>query len=76
MKFVEDSLQKTWSDMVCLSRPYHFKFLKGCLPQISLGPFLNTLCNMILRKIAYSYWKAFKKDFLALTNFSRKMRKV
>ena len=30
-------------DMVCLSRSYHFKFLKGYLPQISLGPFLNTL---------------------------------
>ena len=29
--------------MVCLSRSYHFKFLKGYLPQISLGPFLNTL---------------------------------
>ena len=28
--------------MVCLSRPYPFKFFKGCLPQILLGPFLNT----------------------------------
>ena len=27
----------------CLSRPYPFKFFKGCLPQILLGPFLNTL---------------------------------
>ena len=25
-----------------LSRPYHFKFSKGCLPQISLGWFLNS----------------------------------
>ena len=25
-----------------------FKFLKGCLPQILLGPFLNTLSHMIL----------------------------
>ena len=25
---------KKWSDIVCLSRPYHCKFLKGCLPQI------------------------------------------
>ena len=32
--------------MVCLSRPYHFKFLKGCLPQISHGPFLNTLTHI------------------------------
>ena len=29
--------------MVCLSKPYPFKSFKGCLPQISLGPFLNTL---------------------------------
>ena len=28
---------------LCLSRPYHFKFFKGCLPQVVLGPFLNTL---------------------------------
>ena len=32
--------------MVCLSRPHHFKFFKGCLPQISLGPFLNTLSHI------------------------------
>ena len=25
----------------CLGRPYHFKFFKGYLPQILLGPFLN-----------------------------------
>ena len=30
----------------CLSRPYHFKFFKGCLPQILLGPFLNTLTHV------------------------------
>ena len=29
--------------MVCLGRPYHFEFFKGCLLQISHGPFLNTL---------------------------------
>ena len=28
-----------------LGRSYHFKFFKGCLPQISLGPFLNTLTH-------------------------------
>ena len=30
--------------MVCPS----FKFFKGCLPQISLGSFLNTLTQMYL----------------------------
>ena len=35
-KFLEESL----------GRPYHFKFFKGCLPQILLGPFLNTLSHV------------------------------
>ena len=33
--------------MVC--RPYHFEFFKGCLPQISLGSFLNTWSQMFDR---------------------------
>ena len=32
--------------MLCLSRRYPFKFFKGCLPQILLGPFLNTLSRI------------------------------
>ena len=28
------------------SKWYHFKFFKCCLPQISLGPFLNTLSQI------------------------------
>ena len=31
-------------------RLYPFKFFKGWLPQILLGPFLNTLSHMKLRK--------------------------
>ena len=31
------------------SRPYHFNFFKGSLPQILLGPFLNTLPHFFLR---------------------------
>ena len=27
----------------------HFKFFKGCLPQILLGPFLNILTHMLVR---------------------------
>ena len=38
---------KIWSDKVCLS-----KFFKGCLPQILLSLFLNTLPQIILQ----SYW--------------------
>ena len=36
VKFVEDSFLNNWSNMVCLSRPYHFKFVKSYLPQILL----------------------------------------
>ena len=39
-KFVKDSL--------FLSRPYPFNFFKGCLRQIFLGPFLNTLSQTYL----------------------------
>ena len=48
VKFVEDSLWRIGRDMVWLSRPYPFKFFKGCLLQILLGPFLNTLSHLYL----------------------------
>ena len=47
VKFVEDSLKKFEGIIVCLHRPYHFKIFKGCLPQISIGPFLNTLSHLL-----------------------------
>ena len=28
--------------------PYHFKFFKGCIAQILLGPFLNALSHIII----------------------------
>ena len=34
--------------MVCLSRLYYFKFFKGCIQQILLGPLLNTLSQVPL----------------------------
>ena len=34
-----------------LGRPYPFKFYKGCLPQIFLGPFLNTLSYLKVEKV-------------------------
>ena len=34
--------------MVWWSRPYNFKCFKGCLPQILLGTFLNTLSHLLL----------------------------
>ena len=32
----------------CLSRPYHFKFFKGCRSQIFLGPSLYTLPHKVV----------------------------
>ena len=32
--------------MVYLNRQFHFKFIKGCLPQIFLGPLYNTLSQI------------------------------
>ena len=40
------AFEKLWIDMISLGRPYHFKFFKGCLPRILLGPFLYTLTHM------------------------------
>ena len=34
--------------MVQLSRLYHVKFFKGCVPQILLGPFLSTLIHLLV----------------------------
>ena len=48
VKFMEDSLQKMLRDMICLSRPYPFKFFRDCLSQILLGPFLKTLSQVLL----------------------------
>ena len=46
IEFVEESLWKNGMDMVCLNIPYPLKFFNGCLPQILLGPLLNTLTQM------------------------------
>ena len=34
--------------MVCLSRPYPFKFFRGCFTQILHGQFLNTLSQLVI----------------------------
>ena len=48
--------------MVCLGRPYRFKFFKGCLPQILLGLFLNTLTQMINFALIYTnFFKVINK---------------
>ena len=42
--------------MVCLGRLYYFKYFKGCLPQILLGPFLNNLTQMVLAETVFYNW--------------------
>ena len=34
--------------MVCLGIQYPFKFFKSCLPQILVGPLLNTLPHIVI----------------------------
>ena len=34
---------------IALGRPQPFKFFKGCLPQILLGPFLNNLSQILFK---------------------------
>ena len=46
VKFVETAFKKFEGAWSASSRPYHFKYFKGCLPQILFGPFLNTLSHI------------------------------
>ena len=39
--------------MVCLGRPYLFKFYKGCFPQVFLGLFLNTWSHLYRNKYIF-----------------------
>ena len=48
--------------MVCLSRQYHFNIFKGCLPQIFLGPLLNSLSQIFFK---IGYLKKFAKNTCA-----------
>ena len=57
--------------MVFLCRPYHFKFFKGCLSQILLGPFLNTLSHTLCADISMlgvkNYSNAISEDQICQT---------
>ena len=50
-----------------LGRVYPFKFFKGCLPQILLGPLLNTfshICYISQNSVSFSHKRALN-SFLA-----------
>ena len=48
LEIIWDKVFKNGPSNFCVSRPYSFKFFKGCLPKILLGPFLNTLSHLIV----------------------------
>ena len=48
-------------DDICISRPYPFKFFKGRLPHILLGPLLNTLSHMFLLSNLKSHGRSHQK---------------
>ena len=57
VKFVEQTISLHCISLL-LSRPYHFKFFKGCFPQISLVPFLNTLSMLLVWvRLENNNWK-------------------
>ena len=66
---------------ICLSRPYSFKFLKGCLPQILLSPLLNTLSHIFMLNSFFlqtitqateNQYQASKKMFKVSNKITRK----
>ena len=76
---MEDSFWKIWSDMVCLSRWYQFKVYKSCLPQILLGPFLNTLTHLISILWTYVHYKIITETYwlnLSSTYYRKKTAPV
>ena len=54
--------------MACLSRPYYFKFFKGGVPQILLGPFLNSLCHLSIEMfnlpVALVQWQTYQVSII------------
>ena len=65
---------KTWSDMICLNRPYHSKLFKGWIPRILRCPFLNAPSHNVGVRTAKESWRASffglftRKDFTSVPN--------
>ena len=57
-------------NIICLSTPYHFKFFESCLPQILLGPFLNTLTQLWLGRSCQYDIISFQGGTLSLIGIS------
>ena len=64
------NVNKCISESNSLSRPYPFKFFKGCVPQILLGSFLNTLSHLKSAEVL----PIFKKDQKRFENLKDQKR--
>ena len=49
--------------MVCLNQTIPLQIFKGCLPQIVLRPFLNTLAHVILFRIIFTNNNLWSADY-------------
>ena len=46
------------SNVVCYKRPHYFKFFKGCIQQMLLGPlFIISMFSYIFQKNLQNNWK-------------------
>ena len=78
--------QEVWKFLKTLDRaglkiafdiiPFHFKFFKGCLPQIFLGPLLNTLSHLFLcpksfKNLIRIYFTTHSKTMKCYKGFSK-----
>ena len=65
--------------LVRLSRPYPFKFFKGCLPQILLGLYLSTLSHISIDNFVWGNQWYLRNVWIFLTfkpRFSLKVLKI
>ena len=61
--------------MVCLSRPYPFKYFKSCHPQILFKPFLNTLPHLKSRRLKFPM-EIFQFPISQFQNFMKNISNV
>ena len=59
---------------MCFNRPFHFKFPKGCIPQILLGPFLNKCRPLRSKKKCPTYLYLLKAIFCVNEILGAKIR--
>ena len=68
-----DKVFKNGPSKVCGRQPLknlnHFKFFKGCLRHILLGPFLNTLSHVVYEKLSkLQLWAGLMVNFRNMSN--------